>query len=177
VRGFGLIVGGQRQNQRAFFAQFDINAARPQKLVGKTGQRAWLSRPSASNASSPGSASQHAASMPAAAWLEPMPALPRSISKTWARPASRQAMPSPTMPAPIIATRGRLAIEGLTIAEKDVTLALNAAPFAGMTQTEVPRINGVNELRCQSAVKAHIGAKGLFRRSVKRHAIRSKVNG
>ena len=36
VRSFGLIVGGQRQSQRAFLAQFDINAARPQKLAGKT---------------------------------------------------------------------------------------------------------------------------------------------
>ena len=52
-----------------------------------------------------------------------------------ARPASLKAMPSPTMPAPMIATRGRLAIEGPAIAGKDETRALNAAPFAGMTQT------------------------------------------
>jgi hypothetical protein len=100
--------------------------------------------------------------MPAAAWLEPMPALLRSNSKTSARPASLKAMPSPTMPAPMIATRGRLAIEGPAIAGKDETLALNAAPFAGMTQTEVPYVSMVKDLECQSTITARIERKGLF---------------
>ena len=74
------------------------------------GQRAWLSRPSVTRASSPGSASQQAASMPAAAWLAPAPALPRSNTVTVAPCAtSRQAIPRPTTPAPMMATRGLLA--------------------------------------------------------------------
>src|ERR1700726_2326453 len=50
--------------------------------------------------------------MPAAAWLAPAPALPRSNIVTVARPASRQAMPSPTTPAPMTATCGFLPIWG-----------------------------------------------------------------
>src|SRR5580693_1929181 len=50
--------------------------------------------------------------MPAAAWLEPAPALPRSNTVTVARPASRQAMPRPTTPAPMMATCGFLPIWG-----------------------------------------------------------------
>src|ERR1051326_6687992 len=48
--------------------------------------------------------------MPAAAWLAPAPAGPRSNTVTVARPASRQAMPSPITPAPMMATRGVLPI-------------------------------------------------------------------
>ena len=84
MRDLGLIVGGQREDQRALVAQFHIDAARAQQLLGKSGQRAWLSRPSATSASSPGSASQQAANMPAAAWLAPIPALPRSNTDTGA---------------------------------------------------------------------------------------------
>src|SRR5580692_5939173 len=50
--------------------------------------------------------------MPAAAWLAPAPALPRSNTVTVAPPASRQAMPSPTTPAPMMATCGFLPIWG-----------------------------------------------------------------
>ena len=105
-----LIVGGERDDQRAFRAQFDVDRRTPSAIRRrKAGQRAWLSRPSATSASSPGSASQQAASMPAAAWLAPLPAAPRSNTSTvapWA--ASRQAMPSPITPAPMMATLGDL---------------------------------------------------------------------
>ena len=46
--------------------------------------------------------------------------------------ASRQAMPSPITPAPIMATRGRLPMD---LPMEEMVVALNAAPFAGMTQT------------------------------------------
>jgi hypothetical protein len=56
-----------------------------------------------------------------------------------------------------MATRGRLAKFGIEIA-----VALNAAPFAGMTQTEVHPASNIKGLRCQSGVTACIEAKGLF---------------
>ena len=37
MRDGRLIVGGQRQHQRALAPQFDIDAARPRKLLGETG--------------------------------------------------------------------------------------------------------------------------------------------
>ena len=56
--------------------------------------------------------------MPAAAWVAPAPAAPLSNTETATpRAASRQAMPSPTTPAPMMAT-----VFGLTIGE---TLAVN----------------------------------------------------
>src|SRR5689334_9942084 len=48
--------------------------------------------------------------MPAAAWLAPAPAGPRSNTVTAAWPASRQATPSPITPAPMMTTRGFLPI-------------------------------------------------------------------
>src|SRR6266704_1381106 len=75
--------------------------------AAKSGHSAWLRRPSAISFSSPGSASAHAASMPAAAWLAPDPAAARSNKVTAApRWASRQAIPSPMTPAPMISAVG-----------------------------------------------------------------------
>ena len=74
-----LIVGGERDDQRALRRAVRRRCRTPvSSSAAKAGQRAWLSRPSATSASSPGSASQQAASMPAAAWLAPLPAAPRS---------------------------------------------------------------------------------------------------
>ena len=91
-----------------FGAQFDVDARSAcSSSAAKAGQRDWLSRPSATSASSPGSASQQAASIPAAAWLAPLPAAPRSNTSTVAPlAASRHAMPRPITPAPMMATLG-----------------------------------------------------------------------
>ena len=92
-------------------AQPDLHSGRPLQLGGEGGQRAWLSRPSVIRASSPGSASQQAASIPAAAWLAPAPAVPLSNTATGTpRAASRQAMPSPMTPAPMTTTLGCLTL-------------------------------------------------------------------
>src|SRR5215475_633698 len=91
------------------------------------GHAAWARRPSMTRASSPGSASTFAASMPAAAWLAPAPATPLSNTVTVApRCARRQAMPSPITPAPTMTTSREWA--------ERVEAAI-AAPYAGMTQT------------------------------------------
>src|SRR6266568_7010594 len=75
--------------------------------AAKSGHSAWLRRPSAISFSSPGSASAHTASMPAAAWLAPDPAAARSNKVTAApRWASRQPIPSPMTPAPMISAVG-----------------------------------------------------------------------
>ena len=73
--------GRRRSARRPAFLRVRSSTSIPDAFsssAAKAGQRAWLSRPSATRASSPGSASQQAASMPAAAWLAPLPAAPRS---------------------------------------------------------------------------------------------------
>ena len=80
------------------------------------GPQRWPAGASASSASSPGSVSTPAASMPAAAQLAPCPASPRSNTST-VQPAcaSRQATPRPITPAPMMAMRLPDAVEGSLI--------------------------------------------------------------
>ncbi len=124
-----LIVGGQRQNQRALAPQFDVDAARAQKFLGKSSASApgcrGRARPAplrrARPRSTPRACRRRHGSRPRRSRRGRTPT-PRHAA------ASRQPMPSPTTPAPIMTTRGRLPMD-------EMVVALNAAPFAGMTQT------------------------------------------
>ena len=109
VRDLGLIVGGQGEHQRALAPQFDVDAACASQLLGEGRASAPGSRGRARPA--PLRRARPRSRPPACRrrhGSRPMPALPRSNTVTAARAASRQAMPSPITPAPMMTTRGGL---------------------------------------------------------------------
>ena len=107
VRDLGLIVRSQGEQQRAFRPQFDIDPAGALKFLGKA-RPARLAVAAERNQRlfarfGFAASGQHAGGRMACAH----PDLPRSKMVTSARPASRQPIPIPITPAPMMATRGR----------------------------------------------------------------------
>ena len=105
-----LVVGGERHDQRAFVAQFDVDAGRLQQFRGEgrparlalapeRDQRILAGLGLAAGGQHPGGGMARAAAGRAA--VEHLDATPRA--------ASRQAMPSPITPAPMMATLGDVA--------------------------------------------------------------------
>ena len=108
-----LVVGREREHQRALAAQFDVDPAgaqqvprqRPASAPGSRGQgRPDPPRPARPRSTPPACRPPRGS--------RPIRPRPGRIPSTAARPASRQPMPSPTTPAPMIATRGLFEICG-----------------------------------------------------------------
>ena len=105
-----LIVGGQRDHQRAFRAQFDVDAGRLQQL----GREAPASAPGCRVRARPAPPrrarlrSRRPASRRRHGSRRCPPRRDRTPSTVAPRAASRQAMPSPITPAPMMATLGAL---------------------------------------------------------------------
>ena len=156
---FCLIVGSQCEHQRTLArairrrcrSRAAVRRQRPASAPGSRGR----ARPTPLPGLGLAAGRQH----PGRRMARAPPALPRSKIVTAARPASRQAIPSPITPAPIMTTCGRRAAG---VMERCV--ALNAAPFAGMTQTEVLSASNYNSLGCQRSLTTRIGAKGFLAR-------------
>ncbi len=109
MQDLALVVRGQSQHQRALAPQFDVDAARAREAL----RRRRASAPGCRGRARPGPPrqarlrSRPRACRPRHGSRRRRPCRCRKASLRRA-PASRQAMPSPTTPAPIMATRGRL---------------------------------------------------------------------